>query len=51
VEFCDALAVRGVLAQDTALRSVRFVTHCDVGRAGIEKAIVVLREVSSEITR
>ncbi len=45
VELCDALAEHGVLAQDTALHSVRFVTHCDVDRAGIERAIGVLREV------
>jgi len=45
VELCDALAAHGVLAQDTTLHSVRFVTHCDVDRAGIERAIVVLREV------
>jgi len=45
VQFCDALAVHGVLAQDTALHSVRFVTHCDVDRAGIDRAIAVLREV------
>jgi threonine aldolase len=45
VELCDALAAHGVLAQDTALHSVRFVTHCDVERAGIERAIEILREV------
>src|SRR5216683_2075879 len=45
VELCDALHPHGVWAQDTALHSVRFVTHCDVDRAGIERALVVLREV------
>ncbi|MGA2809994.1 MAG: GntG family PLP-dependent aldolase [Candidatus Acidiferrum sp.] len=45
VQFCDALAAHGVLAQDTALFSVRFVTHCDVDRAGIERAIKVLPQV------
>jgi threonine aldolase len=45
VELCDALAAQGVLAQDTALHSVRFVTHCDVDRAGIDRAIAVLRDV------
>ena len=45
VEFCDALAPHGILAQDTALHSVRFVTYCDVDRAGIDRAISVLREV------
>jgi len=45
VQLCDALAAHGVLAQDTALHLVRFVTHCDVDRAGIDRAIAVLREV------
>jgi len=35
VELCDALHPHGVWAQDTALYSVRVVTHCDVDRAGI----------------
>jgi threonine aldolase len=45
VELCDALHPRGVWAQDTALYSVRLVTHCDVDRAGIERTLVVLKEV------
>jgi len=45
VELCDALHPHGIWAQDTALHSVRVVTHCDVDRAGIERAIVVLKEV------
>ena len=45
VELCDALYPQGVWAQDTALHAVRFVTHCDVNRAGIERALVVLKEV------
>jgi threonine aldolase len=45
VEFCDALAEYGILAQDTSLHSIRFVTHCDVDRAGVDRAISVLREV------
>ena len=45
VEICDALHPHGVWAQDTALHSVRVVTHCDVDRAGIERAIVVLQDV------
>src|SRR6266446_6430151 len=44
-ELCDALHPHGVWAQDTALYSVRVVTHCDVDRAGIERALVVLKEV------
>jgi threonine aldolase len=48
VEFCEALAARGVLAQDTAKYSVRLVTHCDVDRAGIDRAIAALREVAEK---
>jgi threonine aldolase len=45
VELCDALHPHGVWAQDTALHAVRIVTHCDVDRAGVERALVVLKEV------
>jgi threonine aldolase len=51
VEFCEALAPRGILALDTALYSVRFVTHCDVDRAGCERAVEVVREVASKTRR
>ena len=39
VELCDALHERGIWAQDTAFHSVRMVTHWNVSRAGIERAI------------
>jgi threonine aldolase len=45
VELCDALHPHGIWAQDTALYSVRVVTHCDVERAGCERAVAVLKEV------
>ncbi|HUL32356.1 MAG TPA: GntG family PLP-dependent aldolase [Candidatus Eisenbacteria bacterium] len=45
VELCDALHERGIWAQDTALYSVRMVTHWDVNRAGIERALQELRAV------
>ncbi len=45
VELCDAVHPHGVWAQDTALYSVRLVTHCDVDRAGCEKALNVFKEV------
>ncbi len=45
VQLCEALHPHGVWALDTAPYSVRFVTHCDVDRAGCERAIHVLREV------
>ena len=43
VEFCDALHPTGVWAQDTAINSVRMVTHWNVSRADIEKALVELK--------
>jgi hypothetical protein len=36
-----------VWVQDTALYSVRVVTHCDVDRAGCERALAVLKEVAA----
>jgi threonine aldolase len=45
VELCEALYAKGIWAQDTAIYSVRVVTHCDVDRAGCEKALAVLQEV------
>lgn len=45
VELCDAVHAHGVWAQDTALHSVRMVTHCDVDRVGCERALEVLSEV------
>jgi threonine aldolase len=45
VELCDALHERGIWAQDTALHSVRMVTHWNVDRAGIERAIHELESV------
>jgi threonine aldolase len=51
VQCCEALSSRGVWAQDTALHSVRFVTHCDVSREGIERALSVLQEVAMQPQR
>jgi threonine aldolase len=45
VELCDAVHAHGVWAQDTALYSVRVVTHCDVDHSGCERALAVLKEV------
>lgn len=39
VELCDALHERGIWAQDTAINSVRMVTHWNVSRAGVERAV------------
>ncbi len=43
VELCDALHAKGVWAQDTGLYSVRMVTHWNVDRAGMERALAELR--------
>jgi len=43
VELCDALHAKGVWAQDTALYSVRMVTHWNVDRAGMDRAVAELR--------
>jgi len=48
VELCDALHPKGVWAQDTAPYSVRMVTHWNVDRAGIDKALVELRALAGE---
>jgi threonine aldolase len=45
VELCNALYEHGVWAQDITLHTVRVVTHCDVDRAGCERALAVLKEV------
>jgi threonine aldolase len=47
VEFCEELYAYGIWAQDTAAYSVRFVTHCDVSRAGIERALPIIRQVAT----
>jgi threonine aldolase len=51
VEWCEILYKRGVWAQDTAVHSVRLVTHCDVDTAGIERALSVLEEVAAQPQR
>jgi threonine aldolase len=44
-EFLQALSKRGVLGVPVDSERVRMVTHLDVGRADIEKAVGVIREV------
>jgi threonine aldolase len=44
-EICAELAKRKVFAGATEKYSIRMVTHCDVDRAGIDRAIAALREV------
>ena len=45
VELCDLLREKDIWALDTEKYSVRFVTHCDVDRAGCERTLVVLGEI------
>jgi threonine aldolase len=45
VELCDALHARGIWAQDTGLYSVRLVTHWNVDRPGIDRALAELESV------
>jgi threonine aldolase len=45
VDVCAHLHERGIWALDTGPSTVRMVTHCDVSRAGIERALVAVREV------
>jgi threonine aldolase len=47
VQLCDALHERGVWAQDTAPYSVRMVTHWNVDRTGVERALAEVKEVVS----
>ncbi len=49
VEWCDILYKRGVWVQDTALYSVRLVTHCDVDEAGIDRALTVLQDAAAAV--
>jgi threonine aldolase len=42
-EICDALGKRGVLAGPTDAHSIRMVTHCDVNRAAIDRALTEFR--------
>jgi len=48
-EWCEILYKRGVWLQDTALHSVRLVTHCDVDEVGIERALTVLQDAASTV--
>src|SRR6266481_3980822 len=48
VELCETLYRHGIWAQDTAPYAVRLVTHVDVNREGIERALVVLRDVATQ---
>lgn len=46
-ELCAALQKECIWALDTEPYAVRMVTHCDVDRAGIDRALSVLRQILS----
>ena len=46
-EVCEKLRPHGIWALDTDRYLVRFVTHCDVGRAGVDRAVRALESVVS----
>jgi hypothetical protein len=46
--LCESLHRRGIWAQDTAPYSVRLVTHVDVSREGIERALAVLKDSAAD---
>jgi threonine aldolase len=47
-DFCTAIGKHKILASPTAKFTVRMVTHYDVNRAGIDRALGVIREVMNE---
>ena len=47
-KFCDALYPSGVWVQDTALYSVRLVTHWNVDGPGIDRALSEIRSVAEQ---
>jgi threonine aldolase len=47
IQFCEELAKFDVLAGDTAKYSVRMVTHYDVDRAGIDRALAAVKQMLS----
>jgi len=49
VEWCEILYKRGVWVQDTALHSVRLVTHCDVDEEAIERALSILQDAAATV--
>jgi len=44
-DICGELKKRGILAGPFAPYAIRMVTHCDVDRAGIDRALAAFREV------
>lgn len=51
VELCDALREKDIWALDTEKYSVRFVTHCDVDGAGVQRALAALGQIVAQPQR
>ena len=51
VQLCDALRENDIWALDTEKYSVRFVTHCDVDGAGVERALAALGQIVAQPQR
>lgn len=49
-QFCEELTQLGALATETAKYSVRMVTHYDVDRAGIDRALVAVKQMLASKT-
>ena len=49
-EICDALARQNILCGPTAKHAIRMVTHCDVDRAGIDRAVAATSAVLAQRT-
>lgn len=47
-EICDDLAQKNILCGPTAKHAIRMVTHYDVDRAGIERAIAATGEILAQ---
>lgn len=50
-EVSKRLGEQGVLANGTGPKIIRMVTHCDVDRAGCEKALLALRNIMSSVRK
>ncbi len=48
-DICALLEKKNILAGTTGKYSVRFVTHCDVSRADIDRSLVAVKEVFAGI--
>jgi len=50
-EICDELVKRGILCEPTRKFAVRMVTHYDVDRTGIDRALATMRDVVASTSK